>query len=631
MANLNNLTRRRAKRHDIQALRALAVFAVVAYHANLPVPGGFLGVDIFFVISGYVIAALLLREFASTGSINLKNFYSRRLRRLLPAVLVLVTTVLLVSLAIFPVFAPFETSLMTGIAGVFSVANIVIDRTTLDYFAAPARENIFLHLWSLSVEEQFYLVFPAFALLLLARIGLGRRAFLVLLGVTVLSFGLAVLGSSELRATLPFGQSFVGFYSPITRMWEFGVGAAIAFLPLTQLDEIKRKFFLGIGIVLVFMSVFLLNDDFRTPGLSTTLPVAGTALIIFAGSQKSARAPQWVLFLGNISYSWYLWHWPAIVLGEIVWPAEEWQTPLLAFGSIAPAIASYLLIERPLRYGSSPEVLPRFRIIPTMALVPLGLAIAIPAVYSSAIEANSNRYELLGDFEQYEYYATLTALSFDCLDIEDCVSSQPDQSATVAILGDSHAAHFFVGLAEQLPQENVVWLGGSANVYQSLNGSPERLEVLLGQETLHTLVIGEYWSYPYRNSMPEGLEALIQRADQEGISVVIPNGTPYIDFPVFRCKWGLAINPENKACAFPSGPTLETAAQYLQPLEHLDSTFGHVTIARTLEVFCGDALCYVGNQESIFFRDNNHLGIYGSRLAAPPIVAAISSLQQRNR
>jgi len=631
VASPKNLSKTRAKRHDIQALRALAVIAVVAYHADLPVAGGFLGVDIFFVISGYVIAALLLREFASTGRIDLKRFYSRRIRRLLPAVLVLVTVVLVLSVAVFPVFSPLQTSLLTGIAGIFSVANIVIDRTTFDYFAAPAKENLFLHLWSLSVEEQFYLIFPALLVLLLARTGIGRRAFLALLGTVVLSFGLAVFGSSELRAILPFGQSVVGFYSPVTRAWEFGIGAAIAFLPPRKLSDTKRRTLVGIGISFVVMGVFFLSDDFRTPGLSTALPVAGTALIILAGSQNSGNAPKWVLFLGDVSYSWYLWHWPAITLGKIVWPAEEWLIPVLALGSLAPATASYFLIERPLRYGKVSGERVNFRVIPAMAIAPIAISIAVPAVYGLTIEANSNRYQLSGDFEQDEYYARLAALSFDCRGIPECVVTAPNQSPTVVILGDSHGAHFFVGLAEQLQQENVAWLKDSAEIYQSLDTPRDRLESILRYNTVHTLVIGEYWSNPSRDSMPEALEALVLTAEQSDVSVVIPNGTPYINFPVFRCKWGLAINPEDKACEFNSRPTLETASQYLDSLEQLDSKFRHVLVVPTLEVFCGDELCRVGDQDAIFFRDSNHLGIYGSRQAAPPIIDAIESLQQNSR
>lgn len=620
----------RHKRQDVQALRALAVVAVVAYHANLPLRGGYLGVDIFFVISGYVIASVLLREFDATGTINLKNFYLRRIRRLLPALLILVTTFFLVSLAIFPVFFPLETSILTGVAGIFSLANVVIDRTTFDYFAPPAKENIFLHLWSLSVEEQFYLIFPFLLLALLARSGFGKRTKSIVLGLTFFSFCLAIFGSSELRALLPFGQSAVGFYSPVSRAWEFGVGAAVATFRINAQSIGKRRILFAIGTVLVSSSLLLLSDGFRTPGLTTAIPVLGTALIIISKSHLLRRAPRWVLFIGEISYSWYLWHWPMIVLGQIVWPSQAWIPGIVALISVAPATASYLFVERPWRYDYESKKYLRPRLIVAMTLFPLVLAASTPNIYLSLIEPISNRSQLSGDFEQDEYYEALDSLSYNCPNISDCVSSKRDRPPTVVILGDSHGAHLFVGLAELLPEENVAWLRSSASTYQSLESDSGRLDSVFQSSTTHTIVVGEYWLNPSRDSMPEALRLLAQQTRDAGVSLVIPNGTPHLNFPVFRCKWGLAINVENKVCQFPSEPVMKSAESYLHELEQIELDFGHVLIAPTLQVFCGESVCIVGNEREIFFRDNNHLGVFGSRVAAVPIIDAISSLQRNS-
>jgi len=209
------------RRPDIQGLRAVAVIMVVAFHAGLPVPGGFVGVDVFFVMSGFVITAMLHRERIKTGRILFRQFYLNRFKRLTPALALVVAATMVASAAMLPPFGSQTVAAMTGIGAMLLVANFVIVRTTGGYFAPEAETNPLLNTWSLSVEEQFYLVFPMVIALgwYIAQRSIKFRAapFLIVSGLAVLSFGLALAGS--LGWTFRGSETVLGFYSPFTRAW----------------------------------------------------------------------------------------------------------------------------------------------------------------------------------------------------------------------------------------------------------------------------------------------------------------------------------------------------------------------------------------------------------------------------
>ena len=206
------------RRPDIQGLRAIAVLMVVAFHAGLPVPGGFVGVDVFFVISGFVITAMLHRELTAAGRIRFGAFYIRRFKRLTPALALMVAVTMVISVLVLSPFGVQQTAAKTAVGAMLLVANFVIPILTGGYFAAPAGTNPLLHTWSLSVEEQFYLGFPAILAvgwLLAQRARALRHApFLIVGSVAAASFGLAVLGSTGF--TLPTANFLLGFYSPFT-------------------------------------------------------------------------------------------------------------------------------------------------------------------------------------------------------------------------------------------------------------------------------------------------------------------------------------------------------------------------------------------------------------------------------
>lgn len=278
------------KRLDIQGLRGIAVLVVLAFHSGLPLHSGFIGVDIFFVISGYVITGVLMR---TSGPVfkALRNFFVRRFRRLVPALAVILMVTLLLSLIFFSPFGSQENVALTSLGASFGVANFVISRITGGYFDIAAETNPLLHTWSLSVEEQFYLLFPLLLLGGLALFGKyfrkHRIALLIAFGVTGTSFLAMLLGNHGCLGDVSL--STAGFYSPIPRAWEFGIGS-LAFL-LTEWFCVlkpwvqKARRLLAVGLL---VSAFLfITESTQTPGLMTLLPVIGTALLLMEGPNTS--------------------------------------------------------------------------------------------------------------------------------------------------------------------------------------------------------------------------------------------------------------------------------------------------------------------------------------------------------
>jgi peptidoglycan/LPS O-acetylase OafA/YrhL len=333
---------------------------VVAFHAGLPVPGGFVGVDVFFVISGFVITAILRREWHQTGRIRFGRFYLRRFKRLTPALALMVAVVVLISFVVLSPIGGQSTVARTALGAMLLSANFVISRYSGGYFGESAETNPLLNTWSLSVEEQFYLAFPALLALgwmLARRRGLLRLSpIAIVAGVALVSFGLAVAGSMGL--TFHGSDIILGFYSPFTRAWEFAVGALLAVALATGTVNVPRVLSTSacglLGAAMLAASLWLITDATPFPGPWTLLPVVGTLLLLLAGNDQQAASTRALSSkpmnkIGDWSYSIYLWHWPFIVFAGLIWP----ETPVLlvaaAVASMAPALASYHWVETPIR------------------------------------------------------------------------------------------------------------------------------------------------------------------------------------------------------------------------------------------------------------------------------------------
>ncbi|HJR21579.1 MAG TPA: acyltransferase, partial [Dongiaceae bacterium] len=296
-------------RADIDGLRAVSVIAVVLYHAGVPLAGGgYVGVDVFFVISGFLITSLILHEQAA-GAFSLIDFYHRRVRRILPALFAMMSAC---AAAGWFLLAPADyIKLGKSIVGAtLSVSNFYFWRDA-GYFDTPAAEKPLLHTWSLGVEEQFYLVFPLFLILVARHVPHARLPLTALLCAA--SFAAGAIGA--------FRDPVEAFYLPHARLWELMVGALLAMgaLPAPGNARLRSGAAL-LGLGLIAMPVLLYSHDTTFPGIAALPPVLGAALVIWSGMGGSsmagrALATRPLVFLGKISYSLYLWHFPLLAFG----------------------------------------------------------------------------------------------------------------------------------------------------------------------------------------------------------------------------------------------------------------------------------------------------------------------------
>ncbi|WP_062518265.1 acyltransferase family protein [Demequina gelatinilytica] len=337
-------------RLDIQALRALAVASVLLFHLwPARVPGGFVGVDVFFVVSGFLITALILREVEGTGRISLTRFWARRMRRLLPASLLVLGATLVLVVALVPQ-TQWGSSARHVIASAVYVENWLLAAQSVDYLAAEGASTAVQHYWSLSVEEQFYVVWPVM-ILVIAVLARGRwRAAVVpaIAAVTAVSLAYSV----QLTAADPASAYFV---TP-TRAWEFGIGALVAALPAVRWGDRARAVLSWLGVALIVAASLLMTGATPFPGWIALVPVLGAVAVLLARTE-SRMSPMVVgrlspvQRLGDLSYSLYLWHWPLIVVGTAALGRDLGTVEKLVILALTWLLAegTYRWVEQPVR------------------------------------------------------------------------------------------------------------------------------------------------------------------------------------------------------------------------------------------------------------------------------------------
>jgi peptidoglycan/LPS O-acetylase OafA/YrhL len=430
-------------RPDIDGLRAIAIVSVVAYHVGLPfAPGGYAGVDVFFVVSGFLITQLLVGEYGREGRISLASFYERRARRLLPGLSIVIAATLLLGVVLLPFPNAREQLGKSAIAAILFVANRYFRLQAGDYFGPIAEQMPLVHTWSLAVEEQFYLVYPLL-LIVLARLA-SPQARLSWLRAAVATI---TVGSFAVSVALVHRGSVAAFYWAPARAWELGVGALAALVPLGAL---RRHLAVGGGAALVGMTMIVasfvwLNAGSPFPGVLALFPVLGTALVIVAGiwSPTSAVATALstapMVALGRVSYTWYLWHWPLLVI------ARRWrlQDPdvLADLGWAALALGVAILttrfVENPIRLRRSLVPRNRWRLaVVAAAAVTLLIAAASVEVFADQLWS---RNSLLRDVAAGPDPCLVGAWD-NTLTFGTCAVPPPTHRAIVALWGDSHGA-----------------------------------------------------------------------------------------------------------------------------------------------------------------------------------------------
>ena len=589
----------RGFRGDVEGLRAVAVGLVLLYHAGLSlVPGGFVGVDVFFVISGFLITGLLVKELRKTGRISLAGFYARRAKRLLPA-----TAVVLISTAVLVLmFVPKIHWTEIGgdiVASALYVVNWRLANRSVDYLAEDSGASPLQHFWSLAVEEQYYLVWPV--LILLATLWVRRRGRPM---TGALWLGLAVIGLPSLAWSIyqTAYEPARAFFITTTRMWELAVGAAVA-IAASQLARMPRVVAVVLGwagLAAIAASGLVYSVRTPWPGSAALLPVLGSAAVIAAGTAAGRAGPIMLLgtrpflWVGALSYSLYLWHWPLIVIATYYWGGLSVQRGLLlAAISVIPAYLTYRLIENPFRHSAALSRSPRLALsiganatmigvlAGTMVVlaVPTAAAPAGPSPGAAVLEPRTgsgtgaakgapvDKVEwitpdpLQATKDVPELYADGCQVSEASSDPKACVYGNPDGNTTVALVGDSKIAQWLPAFQELAKTNDwkIVTQTKSAcplstapitlngEVYQSCaDWNSNLLAALTGPDKPDYVITSQVRSIALKpaglsghaagvDAMVAGMHASWTTLTDAGVKVIVLGDTPQTGMSVYEC------------------------------------------------------------------------------------------------
>lgn len=416
---------------------------VVLYHARVTgFAGGFVGVDVFFVISGFVIGGSLLRELDRSGSVDVAAFYGRRVRRLVPAFIPVMGFAIVGSVLILPLGAVQVAAARTAIASVFSAANLYLFSSSGEYFATDERLDPLLHTWSLGVEEQFYLVLPAmFALLVRAGSHTRWSSRRLVVGVVGLASASSLVAAVVIVGS---GGESAGFYLPHLRFWEIGAGVLVAALPPVGVHMAVARASVGAAVTALTVCTMAYDSSTAFPGLTALPVVLSTALLIVFGQRsdmwRRATATTPAQWIGDRSYGWYLWHWPFVVFASATIGASPIVLTLAAGSALLPTVGSYQWIESPTRraHGLRGGRLGGVFAATIAVLLLICMGFSAGAARAWGVQAD------LGHPDNASHVNGCHAVVEPS---EDCVFRPTGRShGTIMLVGDSHAASLSDGV-----------------------------------------------------------------------------------------------------------------------------------------------------------------------------------------
>lgn len=624
------------QRRDIQGLRALAVLAVIAAHMTGAPAGGFVGVDVFFVISGFLITGLLLREIDRTGTISFRRFYERRAKRILPAALVVIAATVAGSFVLLG-----ERSRDIAVDGIFSAlfaGNWRFAFDGIDYFAQGTPPSPLQHYWSLGVEEQFYLVWP-WVMLAFVALAARQRVRRTLIAIVVLSAASFAWALYETVANPAFA-----YFSTFSRAWELGIGAILAFLPHLRLSHAWRHVLAWTGIASIAASLVVITPTSAGwPAPLGLLPVVGSALVIIAGADETVRPPRILTnrvatYLGDISYSLYLWHFPVAMLLIAVMPTATVAYVLLALAlTLILSALSYHLVENPARRATWFAWRGgRIRGL-TRAWIPTAASLAIVAVVGTTaaaivmpLQADNGRIEAIetvspdgGSAGEVDCTGAGSAVHRDaCADetfdglipapdaLEDdtgdayacymgenapllsCAHGSEAEGATrVALVGDSHAAALLPALEPQLAS-----LGWTLDTYVgrgcALMAPPEQTtDCDVARPDINAqLISGDYdivlATSTRRFATPaDSHAAILTEIAAAGTRVVVIEDNPMPDEESIACTTRLGADADSDC-----GTSADDALASPHVLADVARAEG-VPVVEMTDLYCADGFC----------------------------------------
>jgi len=620
-------------RADIDGLRALAVIGVIIYHAFPSLlPGGFIGVDVFFVISGFLISTLLF-EGMDRGGFSIIDFYERRIRRIFPALIMVMT----VSLA-FGWFSLLDDEFKRlgkhVFAGAAFLSNFALWKES-GYFDVESLTKPMMHLWSLGVEEQFYVVWPLFLLA-------AQRFKTNFLSITAILVTISLM----LNLALVWQYQSAAFYMPFTRFWELMAGGMLAYLTTYRRDLFHSypKQLLSIaGILLIAVPMAIPINELHFPGFWAILPVAGATCLIASGREGivnhyvlSSRAAVWI---GLISYPLYLWHWPLLSFLRIV---ESGTAPPLYRGcaillAFFLAYGTYMLIEKPIRQGKLRNAVP--------ILLALMIAIGLMGLHIRNSDGFPKRampvpHEQLASFvwDQSRNKNSTCTEAFALKDplLAYCLSTDIAQVPTVAVIGDSHSNHTYWALDKYYHGSNdvIVNLGGPGGCLPIYGGGKitgiceslmdEVLDLVLRNNSIRAVYLSSRAAYISNTDLfEELLSQTLQRFSAAGKEVVIVLDVPEMAFDPKICmdtrRFKISTPDPLGICKIERQKIDEDQKKYRDAVLAAAKPYKNIRLLDLPDLMCDADYCWGKKNGKILYRDSNHLSVWGVKYLSKKI------------
>lgn len=621
-------------RKEIDGLRALALIPVILFHAKFELfSGGFVGVDVFFVISGYLIASIILQE-QEQGTFSILKFYERRARRILPALFFI--TLCCVPFALMWMLPSQQKDFAQSMSAVaFFVSNIFFWDES-GYFESASEEKPLLHTWSLAVEEQFYLVFPLLVILLWRR-----RGNYLLITVTTLAV-LSLLISDYSSRHFPSAN----FYLAHTRAWELFVGVICAH---SQLDKFRRghELLSAAGLVLIVFAIFAFSDETRFPSFYALVPVVGTGLVIMFGSRGTLTAKllsnRFLVGIGLISYSGYLWHQPLFAFARIRSIGEPSTGLFLLLSACALCLAyfSWRFVECPFRNMEKTSTTFVVRSLSFFALVVICIGVfgSVNKSFGDKTLANGEKLSALDHRLRSNHGLAKKCLSFPVK--EKCKTGDAPE---ILVWGDSYAMHLVPGILSSNPEAKIVQMTKStcspsfyfvpyhetrrvrSEAEECWNFNKNILQWLDQNRSVKFAVLaspfGKFVFRDWKFVTDEGVFSVspdatrpyflktLEALKQRGIKPVIFAPTPHTNFDIGLCVVrNIFFDDDLSVCNFQLGTSQQKQEDVIKYLSDIADDYHVIWVS---DEICKNQVCNAVIEDTIIYRDTSHLSHEGS-------------------
>lgn len=625
-------------RPDIDGLRAIAVLSVLGFHAFPDwIHGGFIGVDIFFVISGYLISYQIFLGLKS-NNFSILNFYIRRIRRIFPALItVLLSSYILGWFFLLP--QEFISLAKNILAGTTFTSNFLL-WSEAGYFDVAAISKPLLHLWSLGIEEQFYIVWPLFLIF-------SKYYAIDIKKGTVWILTLSFL----LNIALVVNSPVADFYFPLSRFWELLAGALISWFMVYESNfstpSSKAANWISFGaLVIVILGLCTINKSSLFPGFFALIPVLAASLFIIAGPDalvnRQLLSRKLFVWIGLISYPLYLWHWVLLSFMQLVeenaWAVFELRL-VVALISFPLAYFTYKIVEKPLRNGAN------LKIKVALLLASMGFLsiLSLVTIANHGFpQRNMGKLTVLnsGDIGHEEFDRYLRVNFYPCIpetiregssDVDGgfkrCFQSKKGADPQIAIMGDSHAEAIFIGIAEAASQRNIVYYNRDGLPLISNKQYQSSFDYVLNSPNIDTVILTSYWTMRIKQNLKfeEQLADTIAALLKHGKRVILLDDVPAFLFSPKRCKYLGMVG--GTTCS--QSRTLHDVKKllYSGAFDNITRHYSSVTRIDLSRYFCDDESCFMNRNDKLLYRDTHHLNIYGSQFLGLKLFDAMGNIK----